>query len=74
LGCRVWPSQANFIMFRPPAGSPPAHDIFESLLRMGVIIRPLVSYGLPELLRVSMGSEEENIRFLDACKELWHPR
>jgi len=72
LGCRVWPSQANFIMFRPPAGSPPALELFEQLLRMGIIIRPLASYGLPDLLRVSMGTEEENLRFLDACKELVH--
>ena len=72
LGCLVWPSQANFIMFRPPAGSPAARDIFERLLRMGIIIRPLASYGLPELLRVSMGTEEENIRFLDACAALLH--
>ncbi|MDR0239006.1 MAG: histidinol-phosphate transaminase [Deltaproteobacteria bacterium] len=72
LGCQVWPSQANFIMFRPPAGSPAARDIFERLLRMGIIIRPLASYGLPDLLRVSMGTAEENRRFLDACTELLH--
>ena len=73
LGCRVWPSQANFIMFRPPTGTPPARALFEGLLRMGVIIRPLASYGLPDLLRVSVGTEEENVRFLDACKEFFHP-
>jgi histidinol-phosphate aminotransferase len=71
LGCRVWPSQANFVMFRPPAGSPLARDLFERLLRMGIIIRPLTSYGLPDLLRVSVGTEEENLRFLDACNELF---
>ena len=73
LGCQVWPSQANFIMFRPPAGSPPAREIFEKLLCMGIIIRPLTSYGLPDLLRVSMGTEEENMRFLSACKILFIP-
>jgi histidinol-phosphate aminotransferase len=72
LGCRVWPSQANFIMFRPPAGSPPAPELFEQLLRKGIIIRPLASYGLPDLLRVSMGTEEENLHFLKACNELLH--
>jgi histidinol-phosphate aminotransferase len=70
LGCQVWPSQANFLMFRPPAGGPPARELFESLLQRGVIIRPLASYGLPDLLRVSVGTEEENAIFLDACKEL----
>ena len=71
LGCQVWPSQANFIMFRPPGS--PAREIFEQLLRMGIIIRPLVSYGLPDMLRVSIGTEEENMHFLAACKELFHP-
>jgi histidinol-phosphate aminotransferase len=69
LGCHVWPSRANFLMFRPPADGPPARDMFEKLLRMGIIIRPLASYGLPHLLRVSVGTDEENLRFLDACKE-----
>ena len=69
-GCHVWPSQANFLMFRPPADAPPARDIFEKLLRMGIIIRPLASYGLPDLLRVSVGTEAENLCFLDALSEL----
>jgi histidinol-phosphate aminotransferase len=74
LGCRVWPSQANFLMFKPPAGAPPAVDCFESLLCRGIIIRPLASYGLPELLRVSVGSEAENSCFLKACAELFARR
>jgi histidinol-phosphate aminotransferase len=69
-GCRVWPSQSNFLMFRPPADAPPAREVFEQLLRRGIIIRPLTSYGLPDLLRVSVGTEEENRRFLDALSEL----
>ena len=74
LGCLVWPSQANFVMFKPPANKLPAQEIFEKLLRMGIIIRPLASYGLPDLLRVSIGTEEENMRFLDACREILHSR
>ena len=70
LGCRVWPSRANFLMFRPPTDGPPARELFEKLLRRGIIIRPLTSYGLPDLLRVSVGTEEENRLFLDACAEL----
>ena len=70
VGCHVWPSQANFLMFRPPAGAPPAREIFEQLLRRGIIIRLLTSYGLPDLLRVSVGTEEENQRFLDACNDI----
>ncbi|NCC25766.1 MAG: histidinol-phosphate transaminase [Deltaproteobacteria bacterium] len=63
LGCRVWPSQANFLMFRPPV---PADGVFEALLRQGIIIRPLTSYDLSELLRVSVGTAEENEMFLTA--------
>ena len=71
LGCRVWPSQANFLMFRPPAEGPGARELFDALLQQGIIIRSLASYGLPALLRVSMGTERENACFLHACKELF---
>jgi histidinol-phosphate aminotransferase len=46
LGCRVYPSMANFLMFAPPR---PAADVFEELLRRGIIVRPLTSYGLPDM-------------------------
>lgn len=68
LGCKVWPSSANFLMFEPPCGFD-ARQCFESLLQKGIIIRPLVSYGLPEKLRVSIGSRTENRAFLAALRE-----
>lgn len=67
MGCRVWPSQSNFLMFRPPI---PAEDLFESLLRRGIIIRPLKSYGLNEMLRVSIGTARENEFFLQVMAEI----
>ncbi len=67
LGCRVFPSHANFLMFRPPL---PAADVFEALLARGIIARALKSYGLPDLLRVSIGNDEENGLFLAAFKEI----
>ena len=69
LGCRVWPSVANFLMFRLPAGHD-ARACFEALLRRGIIIRPLTSYHLPEHLRVSEGNAEENAAFLRALEEI----
>jgi len=66
LGCAVAPSQANFLLFTPPA---PAKALFETLLTKGVIIRPLASYGLPDSLRVSIGSEPENRAFTKALEE-----
>lgn len=67
LGCTVWPSQANFLMFDPPMD---ARTLFESLLAKGVIVRPLASYGMPEKLRVSIGNEDENLEFLAKTEEV----
>jgi len=67
LGFAVFPSQANFVMFRPGVD---AGELFARLLRRGIIIRPLKSYGLPEYLRVSVGSPGENEAFLTAVREI----
>ena len=48
----------------------PAPDLFTGLLSRGIIIRALKSYGLPELLRVSIGNDEENAAFLAAFKDI----
>ena len=70
LGCKVWPSQANFLMFGMPEGAPDAAECFEELLAQGIIIRPLKSYGLPHLLRVSIGNQQENLAFLSAMAKI----
>lgn len=69
LGCRVWPSQANFLMFAPPAS---AKAVFSGLLERGIIVRPLGSYGLDDSLRVSVGNKRENRAFVSALKEIVH--
>ena len=57
------PSYANFLTLR--VGK--AQDIYKRLLRRGVIVRPVGGgYELPEHLRVTVGTEEENERFLTA--------
>ena len=70
LGCRVYPSQSNFLMFELPANGPDAGELFEGLLRRGIILRPLASYGLPRSLRVSVGTAEENTILINAMREL----
>ena len=70
LNCVVYPSQANFLMFTPPASAPVAKDIFQRLLEKGVIIRPLASYGMPGNLRVSIGTPRENAFFIDRLREI----
>jgi histidinol-phosphate aminotransferase len=44
--------------------------VFQRLLRAGVIVRPIASYGLPQHLRVTIGLESENRRFLEALKKI----
>lgn len=60
------PSQANFIMVHV---GPEAAEINEAMLRKGVILRPLKSYGLTEYMRISVGSPEENDIFMKAFRE-----
>jgi histidinol-phosphate aminotransferase len=46
------------------------HAIFEKLLRQGIIVRPLKGYSLPEWVRVSVGTMEENKKLIAALKEV----
>ena len=59
------PSYGNFIAFR--AGN--AASVNEKLLRQGVIVRPIAGYGMPEWLRVTIGTEAENRRFLEVLEK-----
>ncbi len=62
LGLEHVPSSANFLLVRVGQGE----RVYEGLLRRGVIVRPMDVYGFPEHLRVTVGTAEENARFLDA--------
>jgi histidinol-phosphate aminotransferase len=62
LGIEYIPSSANFITFRVPR----AGEVYDRLLRRGVIVRPVAGYGMPEHLRVTIGTPKENERFLEA--------
>jgi histidinol-phosphate aminotransferase len=67
---KVYPSQANFILFRTAPGR--ADAIFEGLKQKGVLIKNLNPSGglLQDCLRVTVGTPEENQQFLDALKSL----
>ncbi len=67
MGFLVYPSRANFILVKPPVA---ALDLFERLLKKGIIVRPLSSYGLKDHLRISIGNFEENERLLTAIREI----
>ena len=60
------PSHGNFLMVRVADAGKGAAPVYESLLRSGVIVRPVANYGLPDWLRVTVGLPEENARFLSA--------
>ena len=47
-----------------------AAPINQALLREGVIVRPVAGYGMPTFLRVSIGTERENARFLDVLAQV----
>jgi histidinol-phosphate aminotransferase len=66
LGLEQVPSQANFILLRVRSGS----DVYQQLLAQGVIVRPMVAYELPEYVRVTVGTMEENQKFIDALKKV----
>jgi len=47
-----------------------ARPIFEALLREGVIVRPVANYGLPNHLRISIGTPAENDRLATALEKV----
>jgi histidinol-phosphate aminotransferase len=67
LGMRPVPSETNFVFV--PVG-PEANDVSEELLHLGVIVRPLAWMGFPEAIRVSVGTTEENDKFLAAMTQV----
>jgi histidinol-phosphate aminotransferase len=60
LGLEFVPSRANFVLVRVGDGA----RVFDSLQRRGIIVRPVKSYGLPEWIRVTVGTPEQNGRLL----------
>lgn len=62
LGLEHIPSHGNFVTFRLDN----AAATNQKLLQQGVIVRPIAGYGLPEWLRVTIGTEPENAIFLQA--------
>jgi len=67
LGLSYIPSKGNFITVDVGRNG---DDVFSKLLHQGVIVRPVTNYGLPKHIRVSIGLESENQRFLDALRKI----
>ena len=66
MGLEFVPSHANFVLVKVGDGD----AVFKSLLETGVIVRAMRSYKLPEWIRVSVGTMEQNRRFLAELRKL----
>jgi histidinol-phosphate aminotransferase len=62
MGLEFVPSHANFVLVKVGDGK----AVFQALMRQGIIIRDMNAYGLPEWIRVSIGTAHQNERFLAA--------
>src|SRR5436190_11026473 len=60
------PAAANFVMVNVDDGC----AVFQKLLQRKIIVRPLKGYGLPEWVRISVGTMEENKRLVAALSDL----
>ena len=66
MGIEYIPSKGNFISFRIDY----AEEVYEGLLKRGVIVRPIGAYGLEGFLRVSIGLPNENKTFVSVLEQL----
>lgn len=69
MGLDYIPSFGNFVSVHIDGSPTRSLQIYTTLLQLGVIVRPLGNYDLPNHLRVTIGTEEENNRFLTALEE-----
>jgi histidinol-phosphate aminotransferase len=67
MGVKYVPSRANFILVDVARSGT---DIFQRLLKEGVIVRPMSSFGMETALRITIGTPEENRRLVKALKKV----
>ena len=68
MGFRLWPTQANFLMARPPQGD--AGRLYRELRERGILVRYWDRPGLADKLRITVGTDDENRMLLDALRQL----
>lgn len=66
MGLEWIPSQGNFILVKVGQG----RKVFNDMLARGVIVRAQDGYGLPEWIRISIGTPAENARCLEVLREV----
>ena len=67
LGFRVWPSQSNFLLARPPAGN--AEQIYQGLKGCGILVRYFKQPRLEDKLRITVGTDAQNAALIQALQE-----
>ena len=70
-GIECVPSEANFVMTVWPTREAAA-GVVETLLRQGVIVRPLAGWGLPRCVRITIGSQAQNQKCIEALQAAQH--
>jgi len=68
VGFRVWPSQANFLLARPPAGD--AEAIYRALKDRGILVRYFKQPRLEDKLRITVGTEQDNGSLVAALSQI----
>ncbi len=68
MGFEVYPGQSNFVFANL---GKPVVPVYEGLLREGVIIRPLGPQGAPNCIRVSIGTKDQNDRFIRSFQKVY---
>lgn len=66
MGLEFVPSFANFVLVKVGDGN----AVFQAMLRKGIILRAMGSYGLPEWIRISVGAMDQNRRCIAELKGL----
>ena len=67
LGVKTFPTQSNFFLIDVERD---AGDVYEQMLRRGVIVRSMAAYGYPRYIRINAGRPDENQRFVEALKQV----
>lgn len=68
LGLEAVPTHANFVLVKTGAGA----AVTDAMLRLGVIIRPMDAYGFREHVRITFGTEAEDVRAIAALEKVLH--
>ncbi len=68
LGCRVWPSQANFLLVQPPQMD--AQVLQQALKARGILVRYFDLPGVADKLRITVGTEAQNAQLIEHLSQI----